>query len=162
MSESFLANFIAECVNDGKTAPNEMCDVAEGRIKKANREIKKIEELRLEKIALYTAIRQLGGKTDSRREYKNVDFSIPEDKLAEHYRVLCVNICDLIENNPEGLLIENVMDIFHSMKLASLEENELVYFAIKWLGGRSIIDKDSNMRLVKGDNWENRPHASNK
>jgi hypothetical protein len=46
------------------------------------------------------------------------------------------------------------------MELASLEENEQVYFAIKWLGGRSIIDKDHNLRVIKGKNWKDRPHAN--
>lgn len=161
MSESFLANFIAECVNDGKNSPSEMCIVAEERIEKANKEIKKIEMLRLEKVSLYSVIRQLGGnKPKEIREYKNWDFSIPEEELDERKRTLCVNICTLIEKRP--LLISEIRDTFASMKLASLEEYEDVYWAAKWLLGRDIIDKDSSMRVIKGSSWDKRPYANNK
>ncbi|MBU0999528.1 hypothetical protein KKG24_04495, partial [Patescibacteria group bacterium] len=104
MSENFLAEFIAACVGTGRNTPVEMCQMAESRIKEIDQEIKKIEILKGEKTNLYAAIRQLGGgRAKEHKEYRYIDFSIPEDKLAEHYRMLCINICNLIDNNPQGL-----------------------------------------------------------
>jgi hypothetical protein len=159
MSESFLSNFIADCVRNGKTSPNEMCLVAEERIQKVDQEMKRIEGLRTEKTNLYSAIKQLGGnKAKERIEYKNADFSIPFPKLAERYRELIVSICDLLEKEPEGMFNADILTSLSVMGIASLEDNELVFFAIKWLGGRMIIDKTDQMLVVKGSSWNKRPY----
>jgi hypothetical protein len=158
MSGNFLAEFIANCVTSGRNTPADMCCAAELRIKEIDNEIKRIEDLRIEKNNLYAVIRQLGGnQPKERKEYKYIDFSIPEDKLADHYRMLCASICELLDSYPNGLLISDIWNA----GLGSLEDNEQVYFAIKWLAGRFVIDKDSNMRIIKGKNWENRPHVNN-
>ncbi len=162
MSGNFLTEFIAKCVEEGKATPAEMCQVAEERINEVNEEIKRAEELRLEKANLHGVIRQLGGsKPKELREYKNADFSIPFDKLADHYKVLCANICSVMEDDHNGLTISDLMNKFSSMGVATLEDNELVYWSIKWLGGRGIVDKDDSMCLIKGPNWEDRPHVGN-
>lgn len=160
---NFLPNFIRECVSNGKITPSDMCIEAEARIDKVNQEIKRIKTLSAEKSDLYSAIRQLGGnKEKDRQEYKSWDFSIPEDKLVEHHRNLVVAICNLIEDNPEGLLMTDIRDVLDSMKLASLDDDEPVFFSIKWLLGRLIIDKNSSMRIIKGEAWDKRPNDNDK
>lgn len=163
MTESnFLPEFIAECVSNGKITPNEMCVEANDRIDNINQQIKSIKNLNTEKSNLYCAIRQLGGNKPKVYEYKSWDFSISEDKLVKHHRDLCIAICDLIEKNPNGLLMTDIRDVLDSIKLASLEDDEPVFYAIKWLLGRCIIDKNSSMRVIKGESWDKRINDDNK
>ncbi|MDP2683499.1 MAG: hypothetical protein Q8P20_00425 [bacterium] len=154
---NFLATFIATCVQSGNNSTLEMCQSAQSRIKEINKDIKRIEDLREEKINLYAAIKHLGGSVKEQKAYKYIDFSIPENQLADNYRVLCINICDIIEQNSNGLLTSDLIEELSKKELASLEDNEQLYFAIKWLAGRLIIDKDQSLNLIKGKNWDNRP-----
>jgi len=156
MIGNFLTEFIAKCIQEDKNSTNEMCKYAEFRVSEIDTQL---EELKSEKANLYSVIRQLGGyKPKPYNEYKNIDFSIPADKLADDYMILCINICKLIEDG-SNLTISDIMDKLSDMELIDLEDNERLYFAIKWLSGRNIIDKDNNMLLIKGLDWDKRPNV---
>lgn len=159
MFENYLTKFISECVKNGQNTTAEMCKKAKTEIDEINKEIdgnmQEIDKLRQKKTNLYSVIKQLGGDNDcSGKEYKNVDFSIPEDKLAKDYKILCADICKLVDKTSDGLLISEIID-----KLSFLEDNEKVYFAIKRLAGQSIIDRREDLRIVKGENWKDKSYA---
>ena len=156
MSVEFLPNFIQECLSEGKNTPAKMCEEAQERIRSLDQKIKEIEELRNERNNLYAIIRQFGGNKKKKTEYKTIDFSVPPDKLSDLHTKICIGICDIIESIPEGVENGEIITLLESAGIASYEEQEDIFWSVKWLYGRDIISKNA-MKFIKGKSWKERP-----
>jgi hypothetical protein len=160
MSDSFLLEYMNECISIGKKAPHEICECAKKEIKDIDNEIFEIEKLRNRQLKLNSIVRTLGGKARGAEEGRSpaLDFNIPENKLDDYMRNLCAKICTFIEEkHPSYVTPRDIMD-----EVTSVKENKVSYTAIKWLWRHGIITRieDNVSRpIVKGENWDKRPLA---
>ena len=155
---NFLASFIAECINKGAFTPAEMCQKAETRIKEINKEITLLDKLRIEKNNLVIATKHLGKSSEP--EYKGLDFSIPESKLTEQHRKLCIDICSLLKEEDSSICMTDIFGALSGSDDDSIYlEDRIVFWTIKWLTGHNIISRDPSIdkNVIRGPNWENRP-----
>jgi hypothetical protein len=148
MSGEFMAKFIGDCLKEGQITPEEICASAVERVNIVDERMKEIESLRVEKTNLLGIIRQLGGK--NKKDVERMDFSIPEEKLGDYRRGLCVKICDFVESHP----VSTPSQIIDTV--ASMEEQKNVFASIQWLAMRDIISRDENRRVIKGTSWDRR------
>lgn len=155
----FINEYIAACIEQGKTTPVDICESARTEIFSLEEEIKKIEAIRTRQSNLRAVIRQLGGTEVIKRAKKApmiVDPLITEQELDSYVRQMCIKVCDYIEAEyPKKLRPRDIMD-----GVASLEENKIVLTAIKWLWDHAIIERQENSlvrEISKGKNWDTRP-----
>jgi hypothetical protein len=155
----FSNEYIASCIEQGKTTPVDICESARKEISSLEEEIKKIEIIRTRQSGLRSVIRQLGGVEvikKTKRAPMIVDPLITEQQLDPYVKQVCVKVCDYIETqHPLKLKPRDIMDA-----VASLEENRFVLTAIKWLWDHAIIERQENSlvrEISKGKNWNQRP-----
>jgi hypothetical protein len=156
---NFADQYIAFCIEQGKTTPTDICQTAQAEIVSLEEEIKKIELIRTRQSNLRNVIRQLGGLEVTKRAKKApmiVDPLLNESELDPYVRQVCVKVCRYIDaQHPKKLKPRDIMDA-----VASLEENKIVLTAIKWLWDHAIIERQENSlvrEISKGKNWHERP-----
>jgi hypothetical protein len=150
----FLADFILQCVNDGKNSVLEICDCAEHELSNIENELKRIEQLKNNQAKLNNVIRQLKGYNikDNIKNNDAVISSLNTNSIVPNMSELCVKICERLENNS----ITSPNDLMNS--ISSIEDNFYVYSAIKFLTDTGIIKRSGEDRsIITGDNWESRP-----
>lgn len=157
-SAKFVSDYIQKCLSEGINSFPKIRNKAQEEIKTLDAQISKIEELKTHQLNLRAVIKNLGGSKIKEREDPVMDFTIPEEKLDNKFKDLCIKICHEIENShPRGVAPSKIIH-----EIASLEEHKNGYSAIKWLGSRKIIDRDPEDRsVIIGPNWEDRPMNEN-
>lgn len=147
---NFMVNFIQHCITQGQNTPERMCKIASERIKAIDQELKRAADLRNERTKLQKVITELS-KGEETSSDNQVDTSIPEEKLGEYQRSLCVKICNFVEQKGSTTPSE-IME-----SVGSYEEQKQVYLSIKWLSIRDIISRNDDKKLVKGSSWAQKP-----
>ena len=158
MSNEFFTNYLAESLTKGMTDTKDICKEAELEIKSIDNELKKLDDLKTRQTNLRGVVRQLGGAKykDTEKTPVITDFSVPESKLDSFFKDFLVEVCDFVEQNPGGVLPRQIMD-----EISSIENNNQVYSAIKWLVEHSVVERIGIDRLIiKGSEWKSRPIKS--
>ncbi len=145
----FTALFIKDCVKRGIVNSNDICKLAEDKIKNIEQEILKIENLKSEQVKYRMIIKQLCRHvTDTSAGTFNFNISFSE--MSDYNKDLCIKICKFI-NDKQKTNPREIMD-----SVASVEENIIVYSMIKWLTDKNIINRTGSDRIIeKGNEWLN-------
>jgi hypothetical protein len=150
----FVAEYVQQCLARGINSPAKMREAALDEIDVIDKDIARINDLKMRKHSLMAVIKNLGGGDTNKTEDPTPDWNTPERLLEEDFRDLCVKICDEVERcHPVGVetgkIVQEITDIMN---------HKHGYSAVQWLGYNKIIDRDPESRLVIiGSNWKNRP-----
>jgi hypothetical protein len=155
MSKKSASDYIIECNNLGITNKSQICDRAKQRIEEINKILHEADTLRIEKLNLTNVLQILGDDSVKRR--RSVLAPIVDSGLNNDDNeavMLRINICKLIEQHPGGLTNRDIIQ-----KVGSYQEDQKIVRALKYLGERGIIARDSTPErlVIPGNNWEDRP-----
>ena len=146
----FMADFILQCVKQGKNSVLDICKCAEKEAEQIELEIKRIESLQIKRSKLNNIVRQFKGYHSKDKIIKIDDY--PADSLTPNMSEMCIKICDYLAENNQTTPRE-LMD-----NVASVDDNFVVYSSIKLLTDNGIIKRSGLERnIIAGDNWKNRP-----
>lgn len=148
---NFMVNFVKSCVANGSNTTEAMIEAAQDQIKNIDSKLKTMEALKIKKIKLQSVLKQLGTPKQEKQDAADWDFSLELSQMDDYRRDLMASICNYIEEHPCCKPTE-IRDA-----VASYEEQNQIYWAIKWLSGRNVIGYDDNRSIIKGADWSSRP-----
>ncbi len=153
MSDDFIEMYINDCVSIGISSPKKICEKALEELDIVDKELSQANELRTKRKNLLSILKSFDH--DSIKKFKKTnDISNMSDMDNDNplYKESLIKICLFIENNNRCISKREIMD-----HVGGLEQNQLVYMAIKWLCDRGILVTNEDRTLSKGENWESRP-----
>lgn len=133
----FVSQFIAQCVSQGLTTPEEMIKVAKSKLQIIDDKIKEVEQLKLNRSKLLDVIYTF----DKPESKENEARLLPFFELA--YPKLCKRLCDLLKEGP--VLTSIILE-------CDLDDN--VYFCLKQLLEYKIASHYSNTHIMRGEKFD--------
>jgi len=156
MSEDFVSDFIEECVNKNIFDAKQICEEAIKQIKVNEDELIKADQIRIKIYNLRKVLKQFNHETVRKirsnrlRDVSKAYINTSELDLIKNY---AINICNYIEKNGPSSP-HQIRDA-----IGSYEDHVKIYGAMKWLGEKNIITRDSSgLKFLKGNNWDIRPN----
>src|SRR5260221_5696155 len=131
--DNFMESYISYCVSVGITSPKNICEKVIQEIDILDKELAKSNDLRIKRKNLVSILKNFDH--ESIRKFRK-----PTDMLNElidsdnpSYKEYLINICSFIELKEKTVSKREIMD-----HVGGLEQNQIVYMAIKWLCDRGI------------------------
>lgn len=155
MDDNFVAKYITNCARSGFDSPPQICEKAKEEIENIDKEILKINSLRLLKKNLMDVLKSFGHDS-AKRPRKNIVPSVigsDEDERDPEFLEYVQKICKVVEEKQRSVSPREIMD-----SVGGLEQNQVVYMSIKWLCDKGILTRKEDRTLTKGVNWESRPN----
>jgi len=158
--ESFVSEFIDNCIAKGSATPAAMCQEAQNEIDSLEEKLKEFHAIKLRQSNLKQIIAQFKfneqGQNSKPRRKVPMTLDLSNQEVGAQLQEICLNICSLIEDKyPEKLTTYQIRDA-----VVSLEDHQMAYAAIKHLRDINVIERledGPTVLITKGPNWDQRP-----
>lgn len=146
--DNFIEEYINSCVTLGVVSPKKICEKVLEELDIINKELATSNDLRIKRKNLINILKSF--EHESVQKFKKTNNILNEsiDSDNPSYKEYLINICSFIEKKEKNVSKREIMD-----HVGGLEQNQIVYMAIKWLCDRGILITNEDRTLSKGENW---------
>ena len=136
----YLNKYIADCAGRGICSLDDISTELRREISTVDKELEAVEPLRIKRLSMQKALDHVNGilQTDK----VSSDFNDASDELKE----IRIKVYGVIAEKAPISNRDLIMAIGYG-------QDSKVIRATKWFGDHGIIERDSEMRLVRGTKW---------
>lgn len=155
MSEDFdfIFKYVDECIAEGSSDPNSICELALKEIEELEKEIDKADIARVRKMHLTRVLKHFHHKSVFKVRNSKIspvaNVETANAVLSSATDELMAKICEYVETHEEC----TASDILQAV--GDYKHNEATYSSIKILCERDIIQQ-KDRKIFKGDKWDDK------
>ena len=151
-NDNFIEEYINNCVSLGIASPKKICEKVLEEIDIVDKELATSNDLRIKRKNLIGILRSFEHESIQKFKKSNNILNESIDSDNPSYKEYLINICSFIEKKDKNISKREIMD-----HVGGLEQNQIVYMAIKWLCDRGVLVTNEDRTLSKGEQWDSRP-----